>query len=220
MRARLRSLVVIGAVVGVPLTAPITAQAASTVTAGEAFVCQAHFPAWPAYALPGDCTISGLPLPGHNSAGLSAGLDSGGHPWFAAGAALSSARFNYDESCLAGDPPLVATADGSLTSTMKADSSLVVDNGSVTTGTWEAGFHWIRVGLSLLVFFGPATWTFGTGRTATSLVTLPVPAPDGYPGGSSGVAVAAFVPETVPLPTCGTPGPLNADVVAAGAWGA
>jgi hypothetical protein len=205
-----RLLALLGAValLAMPLIQASPAQASTS--GGHVIACKAHLPQWPTLTpTSGSCT-GNTPV---GSVSVDWGLDNLGNAYVVVDPGVFSASFTYSETCVAGEPPAVGTANG----TAGVTGATALDGTTQTSAAWTAAFSWTRVGATALVFLGPASVTFGNGHTATSAVKLPVPSPPGVSGGSSGVAVAAFVPTTVPLPTCAAPGVLDAQVAAVGA---
>lgn len=165
--------------------------------AGEVvFECVASLPAFPSGAGSGTCgsgSLAGGPVVPSSAEGTIQGKTASNVPFALVAAGLNNftATFNYQEACVAGEPPVLGTANGSATITGMTG---VVGTSIVNDGKLVVNFTWTRGGTAAAI-----TITGGT-LTATGLSESV----------SVGVGEAAFAPVIGLANTCPSGGGLKA----------
>lgn len=186
LKKKLASILVLGLLATAVVLPAAPAQA--SVTGGLVIQCTANLPEFPSPANTGSCNGSGLgaaiTVPAHVLAPSAASV--GGF----------TSDFNYNEECVAGEPPVIGFANGFGHVPVTVLPELADD-------TLNLHFNWIRVGLTAVITVDSLTLNNFADVT-----------------GSLGAAVAGFAPLIGPGNVCGPTGtgdPLQAVVVAAGA---
>lgn len=157
----------------------IAAPALASITGTVSFECTASLPDWPSQQSSGFCrdfgtTTNPSVLVSARAAVDLAGVDDAGSPFSVAGVGPFEAVFNYSQACIAGEPPLLGSANGTAT----VEGLTAVVNGSVQRARLVANFSWSRVGAAA-VFTITGSTVFFDGSTAS---------------GSIGQGEAVFVP--------------------------
>ncbi|HEX2195472.1 MAG TPA: hypothetical protein VHJ76_00990 [Actinomycetota bacterium] len=192
----MKKLIAIAAVVAA-LT-PLTAGPASAQVSGNvAFNCTAKLSAFPSVSGSGRC--EGGARIGASGWGCVAGFRTPPVPpdfYLICGRGLNtfSATFTYNEQCVAGEPPVVGSAEGTAT----ISDLLAVYNGTVTTANATLDFIWTRAGATAAIQITGGTINFGNGESVS---------------GTLGVGEAAFAPLLTQDNLCPEGGPLEAEVV-------
>lgn len=177
---------------------PVTVSPANAgPAAGElVFECVASLPGFPSGAGTGKCgpdTLAGGPVVPSSAEGTIQGVTDSGQPFVltAAGVNNFTATFNYQEACVAGEPPVLGTANGS--ATIKGMTGVVgvtpVANAEITVT-----FTWTRVGATAAITITGGTLTFGAEVEAVT----------------AGTGEAAFAPVVTTGNTCPSGGGLKA----------
>lgn len=180
---------------------PFTASPAPAAGGGNvAITCNAHLPQFPTAAGHGTCNGTAVvaPLPGRATGGITGVI--GTTPFALVTDPTVSgnftAEFDYNEGCVANEPPAVGTA-------FNATATITGLEGKKGTAdvTAEATvqFEWTRVGLTAAVVITGGEINFSDGSSA---------------GVAAGAATAAFVPFLTLSNTCAGSGALEAYVVA------
>lgn len=184
---------------------PFTASPAPAAGAGNVVItCKADLPQFPTDNGNGTCngtvTIP-APLPGTAVGGL-AGVDTSGatpEPFVlttAPGVSDNfSASFQYNEGCVAGEPPVLGSAFNA-TATITGLQGTKGDQN--VTGSATVEFEWTRAGLTAAIQITGGTLSLS----------------DGYSAPLVGAGAGAFVPFLTVDNTCDGNGPLKAYVVA------
>lgn len=173
--------------------------AQASVSGAIAFECVAQLPEFPSPQANGSCgtpsaavgTVSGLSASGQAYTLVAAGVNNFG------------ASFEYQEACVANEPPVLGTANGTATVTGLTG----VKNGAPVTASAELQFSWRRVGLTAAITISSGEIQFSDGDTATPLVA------------ASANAAAGFAPVLTLANTCPVGGPLQAAVAGTAAFG-
>lgn len=179
---------------------PFTSQPAHASVSGNiAFECVAQLPEFPSPQANGSC---GAPSA---AAGTVSGLSASGQAYtlVAAGVNNFSASFEYQEACVANEPPLLGTANGSATVT----GMVGVKNGAQVSASATLQFSWRRVGATAVITITSGEIQFSDGDTATPMVA------------ASANATAAFAPVLTLANTCPVGGPLQAAVAGNATFG-
>ena len=178
---------------------PVAVSPASATATGEvAISCTAHLPNFPTSAGSGTCngtaSVAGIPSAG---VGGIAG-EAGGQAYVLVTApnvtGNFSASFDYQEPCIANEPPAAGTARGSATITGLTG----VKNGVSVTADARIDFEWTRAGLTAAVLITGGSVNFSDGSSASV---------------TAGGAVAGFAPVLQAHNVCPSGGPLDALVV-------
>lgn len=184
---------------------PLAGSPASAVGAGNVVItCHAHLPAFPTDNATGTCDGDAnipAPLPGTAVGGL-AGVDTTGsepEPFVLTtepGITDNfSASFQYNEGCVAGEPPLLGSAFNATATITGLEG---IKGGDPVTGSATVQFEWTRAGLTAAIQITGGTLTLS----------------DGYSTSLTGAGAAAFVPVLTLNNTCNGNGALEAYVAA------
>jgi hypothetical protein len=187
------------AVAMIPLTG---SPAHASATGALAFECVAQLPEFPSPQATGSCGAVSV------ATGSVSGVTASGAPYSLTvdpTKALNNftADFEYNEACVANEPPVLGTAAG--TATVTGLTGVKGTNVPVTA-TATLDFSWRRVGLTAVITFTSATIEFSD-DTATPL--LPPTAN----------AAAVFAPVLTLANTCPVGGPLQAAVAGTATFG-
>ena len=184
MKKKLIALVA-AVVAVVPFTTGGTASAAGG--GALAFECNAQLPNFPTSAGHGSCKGTA-----ETTAGPLVGVI-GTTPFAVTGPGNFYAEFDYQEPCVANEPPLAGTANG------YADITGLdaVYGGATTTASAHITFNWTRGGASAAIVVTSGTLTISGGGTVTLV---------------GGAATAAFAPLLGEDNVCPVGGPLQAVV--------
>lgn len=186
MRRKRGRLAVVALTLVLPIATP--SPAAASVSGSVTFHCTAKLQAWPTFGGSGVCENGPSPAAGYVNLG---GTDNWGSTYAVQGLGRLHAEFNYQEGCIANEPPLLGTAEGVAT----VEDVPAVDRGVVTTADVHARFVWTRVGANAQIQITSWTIDFAHGGTAV---------------GSIGAGHATFAPILQPHHFCPAGGPLQA----------
>lgn len=187
-----KKLVAIAAATLVILPFGASPASADTGAGVIAFECVANLSIFPGSGS-GTCGSNSLapgsPVIPSTAEGTITGVTSSGQPFVlvAAGVNNFSASFNYEEACLAGEPPVLGLATG--TATITGVTGTV--GTTPVSGNLTVTFSWTRAGL-------------------TAAVTINGGSFPGISGTITGAGTAAFVPLLTAGNTCGGGAPLRA----------
>ncbi|MDQ3951831.1 MAG: hypothetical protein M3279_02530 [Actinomycetota bacterium] len=175
---------------------PLTGSPASAAGAGAvAFSCTAHLQAFPTLSGQGTCngtaSVAGIP-----SAGVGGVAGSTGGQAYVLVTAPNvtgnfSARFDYEEGCVANEPPVAGAASGEATITGLSG----LKGGANVTASATITFEWTRGGLTAAVVVTGGVINFSDGSSDSV---------------AAGAALAAFVPVLTANNVCPSGGPLDA----------
>ena len=186
MKKKLIALVA-AVVAVVPFTTGGTASAAGG--GALAFECSAQLPNFPTSAGHGSCRGTA-----ETTAGPLVGTI-GTTPFIVSGPGSFYAEFDYQEPCIASEPPAAGTANGYADIT----GLRAVHGGAPTTASAHITFNWTRAGANAVITITSGTLTIaGPGGGTVNLV--------------GGAATAAFAPLLGEDNVCPVGGPLQAVV--------